>query len=82
MTVDLAAWISTTGAADKTKIKIVVNGGGTIDGAASVTVTLDATQKTYTYERAGVSSATTITFEAATASKQRYYLDNLKVEQK
>jgi len=38
--------------------------------------------KSYTYTLSGVSSATTITFEAATASKCRYYLDNLKVQQK
>lgn len=83
MTVDLAAWANvTSGAVDSTKIKIVVNGGGTINGATSVDVTLSGEQVTYTYALVGVSAATTITFESATASKQRYYLDNLKITQK
>ena len=82
LTVDLAAWANaSTGATDSAKVVITVN-GGTIDGAASVTVALDGTMKSYTYTLSGVSSATTITFEAATASKCRYYLDNLKVQQK
>lgn len=82
LTVDLAAWANaSTGATDSAKVIITVN-GGTIDGAASVTVTLDGTLKNYTYTLAGVSSATTINFESATASKCRFYLDNLKVQQK
>lgn len=82
MTVDLAAWTNAdTGATDSTKIKILVNGGGTINGAASVDVTLSGTSTTYTYTLSGVSAATTITFQSATASKQRFYLDNLKIQQ-
>ena len=82
MTVDLAAWKNAdTGATDSTKIKILVNGGGTINGAASVDVTLSGTSTTYTYTLSGVSAATTITFQSATASKQRFYLDNLKIQQ-
>lgn len=81
LTVDLAAWANaSTGATDSAKVVITVN-GGTIEGGASVTVTLDGTMKSYTYTLSGVSSATTITFEAATASKCRFYLDNLKVQQ-
>ena len=82
MTVDLAAWTNAdTGATDSTKIKILVNGGGTINGAASVDVTLSGASTTYTYTLSGVSAATTITFQSATASKQRFYLDNLKIQQ-
>lgn len=82
LTVDLAAWKS-TGAADKTKVVITVNNGGTIEGKASVTTEqlVDA-GLTYTFNLSGITAATTITFEAAVKSKNRYYLDNLKISLK
>ena len=82
LTVDLTAWKS-TGAADKTKVIITVNNGGTIEGEASITTEqLDEAGKTYTFNLAGITAATTITFEAAVKSKHRYYLDNLKISLK
>ena len=57
--------------------------GGTIEGAASVTTAqLTAEMKTYTFNLAGITSATTITIEAGAASKKRFYLDNLIIKQK
>lgn len=83
LSVDLAAWLSTTGSADATTIVIKINNAGTIEGAASVTTaTLTAEMKTYTYNLSGVTSATTITIEAGAATKKRFYLDNLIIKQK
>lgn len=82
LSVDLAAWVGSAGA-DATKMVIKVNNGGTIDGAASVTTEqLTAEMKTYTFNLAGITSATTITIEAGAASKKRFYLDNLIIKQK
>ncbi len=82
LSVDLAAWVGSAGA-DATKMVIKVNNGGTIDGAASVTTEqLTAEMKTYTFNLAGITSATTITIEASAASKKRFYLDNLIIKQK
>ena len=82
LSVDLAAWVGSAGA-DATKMVIKVNNGGTIDGAASVTTEqLTTEMKTYTFNLAGVTSATTITIEASAASKKRFYLDNLIIKQK
>ena len=83
LSVDLAAWLSSTGSADATTIVIKINNAGTIEGAASVTTaTLTAEMKTFTYNLSGVTSATTITIEAGAASKKRFYLDNLIIKQK
>lgn len=79
LTVDLQAWLSTSGSPDGASVVITVNNGGTIDGGASVTATLDGTSKTYSYTLSGLTSASTVTFEAAAASKCRFYLDNLKI---
>ncbi|MBQ2393178.1 MAG: hypothetical protein II303_03250 [Alistipes sp.] len=83
LTVDLTAWANaSTGATDSTKVNIKVDGAGTIEGAAQVTVTLSGTTQSLSYNLSGVSAATTITLEAAAASKQRFYIDNLKIQQK
>lgn len=83
LSIDLAAWVNTSGTADTPVITITINNGGTIDGAASVTTeTLTAEMKTYTYTLSGVTSATTITIEPTVKSKKRYYLDNLIIKQK
>ena len=89
LSVDLMAWsnqdptASTYGKIDSgVTVIITVNNGGTIGGAASVTTaTLTGDMQTFTYTLSGVTSATTITIEAASASKKRFYLDNLVIKQ-
>ena len=65
---------------DKTQVVITVNGGGTIQGAESVTTDqLTADMQTLTYTLEGITPETTVTVAARIKSKNRFYLDNLTI---